>query len=211
MEQEFREHKLGMLIDGVSFEQEANLWSNTPLQIAQDLHIQEAWIEWESCKIGDYGFIVAIHPEGETNLKASASQGATSVNVGAAYAPYYNPANGKRSIEFWNAAETELLEVRTVTGISSPNVNFTPGLAAARDTTVKVKPVYGRYGPIRGSNGNLGGYRMIASGVAHIENPFSISARLPSGFIIGVRVKTVSTSGTRQFAINFLFRSPEDE
>lgn len=210
MEQEFREHSKGMLIDGIAFSTTAGVWSHVPLQLPQALHIQEAFLEWDGCKFGDYGFIVAIHPSGCTNLKASASQGATTVNVGAAYAPYYNPANGKRSIEFWNSDEDNLLEVRTVTGVSGAEVSFTPGLAAARDTSVLVKPVFGRYGPIRGANGNEGGFRMVTGGRVTINNPYSISAKLPAGFLICVRVKTSSEAGTRMFAVNFLFREPEE-
>lgn len=206
--QEFSATPHQIRIDGIGFQATADKWVKHDYSLPVALHIQEAWIIFKDCKLGDYGMMTIIHPSSEVNLAESASQGATQVNVGAANAPYFDPDNGAKYIAFWNAAEDELLEAHAITGVSGALVTIVDGLAAARDTTVKVKARYGGYTIPRGTNLLEGGFFLLNSEALHIQNPYSLSDEIAAGMKIAYRVKTTDVTGTRSFVVNMLFRTP---
>jgi len=196
-------------LDGVIIEVGASGFGKADYTLPENLHLNEAHVEWSGCFKGDYGYTCLIHPSSEGTLNSSASSGATQVDVGA-LSPYFNPAVGAEHIEFWNSDEDTLLEVHRIDSVSGNNVVFDgTTLAADRDTSVKVKARFGSFSPIRGTNRIQGGLHFFpGSGKFELRQVYSVTAVIAAGLKLSSRVITTADTGTRTVTVNFLFRLP---
>lgn len=195
-------------LDGVSLSASESSWTKADYNIPEDYHLQGVHAQWQNGKLGDYVWLAVIHPLSQGVVAVTAAVAATTVDVGAALAPYYNPVNGAAYIEFWDNAETVLHEVRKIVSVSGNVVTFSPGLAAERNTTVKIKARYSGFSPIRGIDGVDGGLRILNGGEFMFYNELAITDKLLANLIMSVRLRTVSAVGLRELVCNPIFRKP---
>jgi hypothetical protein len=207
--QTFSEDPHRAKLDGVTIEAAASAFAKADYTLPEDLHLNEAHVQWSGVFKDDYGYTCLIHPNSEGNLNSSASSGATQVDVGS-LSTYFNPAIGAEHIEFWNSDETQLLEVHPIDSLSGDNVVFDgTTLAADRDTSVKVKARFGSFSPVRGTNLLEGGLQFFPPASRFdLKQVYSVTAVLSAGLKLSSRVITTSDAGTRVVTVNFLFRLP---
>lgn len=145
-------------LDGVSITAEADSWGVGDYTMPQDLHLNEAHVQWSGCFPGDYGYTCLLHPGGDSTTTADASSGADRIEVGASQAPYYDPSQGATDIEIWSPDESTLLEIHPILSVSGQEVIFNgTTLLAERLTGHKTKVRYGAFSPCRGGGTYRGG------------------------------------------------------
>lgn len=196
-------------LDGVVVEVGASGFGKADYVMPEDLHLNEAHVQWSGCFKGDYGYTCLIHPASEGTLNSAGTQGDGQVDVGS-LSPYFNPAVGAEHIELWSSDETQLLEVHKIASLSGNNVVFSGStLAANRDTSVKVKARFGSFSPARGTNKIGGGLQFFpGEGKFELRQVYSVTAKLSAGLKLSSRVITTADAGTRLVSVNFLFRIP---
>lgn len=193
-------------VDYVILSATASQHKKADYSLGEDYHIQGLQFQWASCQLGDYAWLAVIHPASQGSPAIEATSGQATVDVGASLAPYYNPANGAAYIEFWNAADDTIIEVRKIQSISGNVITLASNLSNTHPTTEKIKARYDGFSPVRGTDGISGGFALLGNGRELIRNEHGVTSEILAGLILSVRLICNSTAATRELAINFLFR-----
>lgn len=207
--QSFSEDPHRARLDGVLISVGASQWGKADYALPENLHLNEAHVQWSGCFAGDYGYTCLIHPDSEGSLAQAASAGANKVDVGAKVS-YFSPSVGAEAIELWNSEETQLLEVHKIYSTSGTEVFFNgTTLAADRNTSVKMKARFGSFSPMRGASNLLGGLQFFpSSGLFSLRQTYAVTSILSAGLKLSSRVCTTADAGTRVVTVNFLLRVP---
>lgn len=195
-------------VDCVILAATASQHKRADYSLGEDYHIQGLQFQWTSCQLGDYAWLVIIHPASQGSPAAEATSGQATVDVGSSLAAYYTPANGASYIEFWNAADDTIIEVRKIQSISGNVITLASNLSNTHPTTEKIKARFDGFSPVRGADGISGGLTLLGSGREIIRNEVGVTAKISAGLIISVRLICTSAAGSRELGVNFLFRKP---
>jgi len=147
-----------------------------------------------------------VHPGGNTAPDADITNGATTIQLPAAKAPYFAAA---KYIEIWNGDMTVLEEIVEITsvGATSATVSAVEGGTYASGST-QLRAVLDTFTKPRGTKLLEGGSRLIGAGNFVMENTNQMSDKLPAGLCLSMRFKTSGVAGQRNLAINFSMRKP---
>ena len=168
--------------------------------------MQGAFIGYQNFDCEDCLTLSMINPSGDTNPAAEAASGQADVNVGA-YAPYYDPLNGAESIEFWNAANTQLLEVVRIDSRDGNVITLKNNLALTHGTSENIRVRIASYTRPRGTYGLDGGVKLIGDGTWNVYNEMAVTAAIPANIHVCLWLKTSSAAtGTRKLAVTFTIR-----
>jgi hypothetical protein len=198
--------KMPTRVDGVSLTVAASAFGKADYTLTEAYHLQEVMLKWVAGNEGDYIWLVLSHPGGDGSPAAATLVGGTTLDVGAAIAPVYAAAV---AVEFWDVAETVLLEVAKVASVAGQIVTFALPLALAHATTEKIKALVDHFSPIRGTVGIDGGERFVNAGVTRYGGDTEVTALISAGLRLGMRVKTTAETGDRKVTVSFRFRKPD--
>jgi len=198
-----------MDVDGVFLSAIAGAWARADYTMPESLHVQGVYAHWKNCLGGDYAWIVVTHPQLATPA-VQADAGQADVNVGApALAAVFDPTNGARYLEFWNAADDTLIEVVKIASVSGSVVTLASNLQETHATDVTLRARFDGFSPVRGTHGLDGGFRLLNSATMLLRNEIGITAILPAGLILSLRLRTSVVVGAREMAVSYIFRKPE--
>lgn len=197
---------LQTMLDGVSLSGDASKTHRADYSIPFDLHLQGTMSVWKNFQVGDICHVAIIHPGGQTNLAVAASATDTTVTVGTGQGAYYDPNSGAVTIEFWNAADDDLLEVVEIDSVSGDVVTLKAGLNNAHGTDEVVRVSYGCFSPVRGADGTDGGVKMLGDGQLNVVNQNQVTDKISAGLHLSSRCKTTATAGVRDLSVNYWFR-----
>lgn len=175
------------------------------------LHIQGVEASWTNMEVGDYAWVAVIHPSSIATIGAPANAGQPDVQVGAGCGAFYDPANGAKYLEVWTAAAGEIKEVRRIASVAGDVVTLATSLAGSYDGMYVTKARYDGFSPVRGVYGIDGGARLIGSSSLSHRNELAMTAAIPAGLVLSLRLKTGAVVGTRRLALNYYFRKPVAE
>lgn len=198
-----------LITDGVAFSMTAGSWNRADLTLVEALHLIAVHLSWESCQVGDYGWLSLIQPSGDCSPASAVSADDTTITLPTGKGTDYDPAAGAMHIEFWNDADDTLIEMATITSVAGDVVTLDSGVANAHSTSANLRACYGHHTSMRGSNKIDGGMRFLGTGADTIGSTFSMTTPIPSGMILGGRFKTSSDVATRKFTVNYKLRRPE--
>jgi hypothetical protein len=200
-----------MDIDGVAVSAAADEWNHADYLMPEDLHVQGVHAQWQNTHLGDYAWIVVLHPSSEGAPAAEAASGQAVVDMGPALAPYYDPAAGAKYMEFWDetGGTPVLKEVRKIASRSGDEITLDSNLAETHPVTETVRARFDGFSPVRGTHGIEGGFCLLNAGEMLLRNEIGITNIIPANMLLCVRMKTTSTAGTRELAVSFIFRKPE--
>lgn len=194
-------------IDGVVLTAAAGEHKRADYAMPESLYLQGAQVQWRGCQLGDRGWIALIHPSSQGGLATDAALGAVTVDVGA-LAPYYDPLNGARYIEFWSADESQIIEVAKIASVAGSVVTLVSALASAHPMTERIKARFDGFSPVRGGHGLDGGMRVLNDYTMLLRNEAQVTAIIPAGMILSARFIASAAVATRELAVNFIFRKP---
>jgi len=197
------------LLDGVSGSFNQDEWLTLDYQLPLKMHLQAVTLRWLGCKLGDYGFLVVLHPSGNTSPTEAMAEGDTTLEVPAEVAPVYAAA---MAVEFWNADESVLVERRRIASVDGTTVTLATGVSNPHTTAAKVKAVVGAYSPCTGEDNCDSGMRLLGDSFGEIHSENEFTSPLDAGLLVGCRFKGSAVAGDRSVAVNFRFRLyTEDE
>ena len=198
---------LDTMMDFLSAQAGASSIVQSTYVMPEAMHLHGTFASWNDMQYGDRAFM-NVQPQGlDASPAQSASIGATTINLPTGMGANYQAA-GIKIIEFWNAAETQLKEIRKITSISGDVVTLATALTHSIGTTDILKPVIQSYCPIRGVDGLDGGVSFLGDGKIAIDNINQISELIPAGLKLCLRLLTVAGIFNRQIVLNFKFRVP---
>lgn len=205
---------MATVTDSVRFSGSASSWLVACYTMVEALHLQEAILTWKGAFFGDYGWMALMNPAGDGSPDVALSAGNTVVDFGTgaeAVAGQYDPAAYETTpyMEFWDAAETTLVEMRPINSVSGTTVTLGEAVTNAHATTAKLKLVVQMYSPPRGDGNLEQGLSLLGDGSIDINSENAVTELIPVGMTLCARVKTAADAGTREIAINFKFRRPE--
>lgn len=185
-------------------------WARACFALTANSHLAFAHSKSYRCLPGDLGTTVLIHPAGRLLLAVEVSQGASSFDAGAQAAVY---AACER-VEFWaGPGDTEdLLACYGVASVDGTTVNLSSPVVDTIPAGSQAVSVIRSYSPLRGSKGLDGGARFIGTQTEQLGNPGEISALIPAGLEIGIRLfaKTSRAAGAEcALALTTMLRGPE--
>ena len=195
-------------IDGVFLSGTASQHVRADYSMPEDLHLQGAKVRWKNASLGDIGWLAVIHPSSQGSPAVQANSAQADVDVGASLAPYYDPANGARYMEFWNAADDTIIEVVKILSRAGNVVTLASNLAETHPITENIKARYDGFSPVRGTHGLDGGMRLLSNGVENFHNNLGITNKISTGLIVSVRMILTSDVSTRDMTVNYKFRVP---
>ncbi len=120
-------------------------------------------------------------------------------------AAVYDPAVGATSIEFWNAADTEVLEVAKIISRSGDILTLESNLSLTHPVTESIKARYGGFSPVRGTEGIDGGIRTLGTAEFLFSDGLTGSIKIPKGFILSARYISSGVGGSRELSLNYRF------
>lgn len=199
-------------LDGLGLEVADGKWGYAEYSVPAAMHIQGVWAKWVNAELGDYAWIVLIHPGGTGNPAAEAAAGQKDVDVGAGLIGVYDPAAGAKYIEFWDETGSEpvLKEIAKVASVSGNVVTCAANLAATHPVTEMIRARYDGYSPVRGGSGDiLGGLRLLGDSEFMLRNESGMTNAVPAGLILALRVKAAvaSRANALKLVLNFIFRA----
>ena len=200
-------------LDGTSIQCDQDQWCTKDISLPEDLHLQEAYAVWKNGQLGDYVLVAVVNPAAESTTSTTASATSTEVDVGAGEAPYYDPVLASaEAIEFWDGTgETaNLLEVRDIDHLDGTTVHMVGGLSQEIPAGTVTKVRLSAFSPLRGPAGTDGGFYFLGDAFFQLTNPHTFTELLTAGLVFSTRIRTADVAGTRQFAANFIFRTPEE-
>ena len=198
-----------LIADGVSLSMTADSWGRADLALVESLHLIAVHLSWESCQVGDYGWLSLIQPSGDCSPASAVSADDTTITLPTGKGTHYDPTVGAIHIEFWNDADDTLIEMAMIASVAGDVVTLASGVGNAHSTSANLRACYGHHTSMRGSNKIDGGMRFLGSGSDAIGSTHSMTSQIPSGMILGGRFKTSSDAATRKFAVNYKLRRPE--
>ncbi len=198
-----------LITDGTSLSMTADSWARADLTLVEAIHLVAVHLSWESCQVGDYGWLSLIQPSGDCSPASAVSASDITVTLPTGKGTDYDPAAGATHIEFWNDADDTLIEMVKIASVAGDVVTLVSGAMSAHSTSANLRACYGHHTSMRGSNKIDGGMRFLGSGDDAIGSTHSMTAQIPSGMILGGRFKTSSETATRKFAVNYKLRRPE--
>jgi len=193
--------------DGIVISVGASAFAHAMYSVPEAFHVQGTVVCWTGFKAGDYGWLAVVNPLGDGDLGATANSGQADVTVATGKGPYFDPANGGAYLEIWDSSG-EIKEVRKIASVAGDVVTLASNLSAAYDTSHVAKVRVDGFAPVRGAAGIDGGFRLVGSSVVQIKNDHGITNALSAGLTLCMRVFTGSAAGTRELALNFIFRKP---
>lgn len=201
------------LLDGVSGTFTAGEWKRFDYSLPEGLHVQEVRLRWKGAFTGDYGFVDVVNPlnaNGYLSPSVAVSVDDTTVTFASAgLAAPFDPANGGASIEFWNDADTVLVECRPIVSVSGAVVTLSEAVASVHSISAKLRCVLASFSPSRGAENVTGGYRLLSGdGVENIRSEHNYTDLLTAGLVLAARFKATTDVGTRELTINYRLRRP---
>ena len=193
------------LLDGVAGTFGQDEWVALDYVIPLAVHLQAVSLHWLNAKVGDYGFLVLIHPSGSTNPGAAMAVDDTELTLPSpALAPVYAAA---LAVEFWNADESVLVERRKIDSVDLETgvVTLATGVSNAHTTSDNIKAVLAAYSPCYGDD-CCSGIRMLGDGHEPVSSENELTSAIDAGIIIGCRFKGADLAGERSIVANFRFR-----
>lgn len=183
-------------------------WKRAEMQVPENLYLQGVFAVWKSAQLGDRIFLSVYNQASEGNLAVAAAQDDTVLNLGPSLAPLYDPAVGAKYIDFWKESESPRLhEVRKIVSRSGNEITIDSGLAAARDGSYTIRSIFGVFTQVRGSAGKDGGFRLLGDNSFTLFNLVGKTSLLSTALGFSVAMYIGAGAGTRELAVNFLFRA----
>jgi len=130
------------------------------------------------------------------------------ITVPAPKAPYYAPANGADSIEFWSADWTTLIEVVLIASLSGTTLTLQKALNNDHAIGENIRVRVGRFVPVRGPNGMDGGFKLLGTNAILLQHENDVTDIIPTGLLLSVILITTADAGNRALAVNFILREP---
>jgi hypothetical protein len=184
--------------------------------IVTDLHIQGSLVHWKNMKAGDRAYSVLVLPEAKAPSLVQANPGVEQLSIPPSAAPYWLGSSGKgpKMIELWDATYSTVSELIFVSGVSQADasspllIDLEKPVEKTHPADALVLPVFATFHQIRGDL--EGGVYMVGDGHLSIENQTGVTALIPAGLSIGVRLLlSDSNSEERCLVANYRFRLPE--
>lgn len=209
------------MTDGLSLSCAESAQAHADYTVPEEFHVQGVAMIRDGFHVPDYGLLRVIHPLSIAAAPQAHAEAATDITVdnttlaelgGQARSILYDPANGAQHLEAWSADGTTLLEVRKIASVNTSTgvVTLASGVAytGGWPNAAILKVRYKSFVPVRGDLGFDGGFRLVGGGQVLVENVVEITEPLTAGLFISASIITGSQTGTRQLAVNFVFRQP---
>jgi hypothetical protein len=195
---------LKTLIHGVGVTLQANGWARGDFVMPVPCHIQFVHIRWFGCFMGDYGFLVVIHPGGDCSPAQAVSEGVTEITLPSAeIAAVYAQAI---SMEFWSDDDTVCVERRRIASVDGTVVTLAEPVIAAHSTSANLRAMLDTYSPCMGPTGLDSGLQLLKDGIDMVSSESEFTPAIPAGCILGTRFKACATAGTREITVNYRLR-----
>lgn len=197
---------LPTLVDGVTVSGGPDSWLRAELPLGEPVHIGGSFVSWQSAQEGDYGYAIVCLAAGTHAPVATIGVGATAFEVPAQLAPLFDPAAGVTLVEF-SDDQGNVLENRPVASLDGTTVTLAEPTTHEHSVGVgTIVPLLGAYTQLRGDDRNEGGARLLGSGELDVSNVGEITAAIPAGVTLGIRVRTSAVAGARVVATNYKLR-----
>ena len=197
-------------IGSVAVSMAAGEWKKEDLRLGEALSIQQVIVSYVGLKAGDLGLLHVINPitpEGYSNPATQVEIDDTTVDFGDPTVAAYFGAGEK--VEFWNADDSELVEVRTVASVEGTVVTLGEAATHQHLVTARLRSIVSCFcADVADDVDHVSsGFRAVGSAcLPPFGSENEATDEIPAGLILGHRFKTCGTAGDREIAVSYRFR-----